>query len=164
MEQANKRLGKAERRMMALFLVLSLLLGLCAEIAAGSEETIKEKYVIPITNINVRTGPSTKYSIILHSTGASGGTMGMLMKYQSTVNGWYKVLLPEGTEAYVNGASEYCELHEFVYTRTEYENYCQVLKEAGFPEATGRSCFICIFCIRTGYSGRCRPAWTGTRS
>ena len=127
--------------MMALFLVLSLLLGLCAEIAAGSEETIKEKYVIPITNINVRTGPSTKYSIILHSTGASGGTMGMLMKYQSTVNGWYKVLLPEGTEAYVNGASEYCELHEFVYTRTEYENYCQVLKEAGFPESYWQKLF-----------------------
>ncbi|MBO5413764.1 MAG: VanW family protein [Clostridia bacterium] len=95
-------------------IILSLLLILCntVVVAAKEESESPKAYVKVTSSLNVREGPSTRYSKVAKLKPGD-----LVSVVETTKDGWSKVILPDGAEGYVS--NEYIVIPE--YDAEKYE-------------------------------------------
>jgi len=136
-------MNKPSNRIIALLLSLVLLLGVTGAPAfADGDYLVGEVTITAITNVNLRSGGSTDYPVVYR------GQPGELFQTTGQVaGGWYEVLLPDGTYAYVSDRLVYFYPYQTpvpigtqftvpVYYRTQQG---QNLKTLNVPVRTGQN-------------------------
>ena len=124
-----------KRKKTALSLLLAAALFVCL-LPAGTvraEEMVIREVAVSTSSLNVRSGPGTQYQTLVQ---VSCGTILQYIPDPANPDGnptWYHVVTPNGTEGYVYGS--YTNRNTLIYLDTEYNDYCAMLMEKGFPES-----------------------------